>query len=194
MFSSGMIGRVLYRLQPVYVSTLQIPKLLILTTLQILYGRATGLYSTGSSSGTSLVGSCVTQEASSARLLLKLHNLPSNGFCRPSRGAEPFISVIVKAPIIQIMVIIVSLITLMVELPAPFIKGTSIYRSWTLRIVLLIFQAFLGVLLYQVRASLLTLNPLILTYVIGYQWGPVFANCCIWLHHGSNERRNHAGT
>ncbi|KZT41512.1 hypothetical protein SISSUDRAFT_1000750 [Sistotremastrum suecicum HHB10207 ss-3] len=71
------------------------------------------------------------------------------GGIQPSRGAEPFISVIVKAPIIQIMVIIVSLITLMVELPAPFIKGTSIYRSWTLRIVLLIFQAFLGVLLYQ---------------------------------------------
>jgi len=71
------------------------------------------------------------------------------GGLQPSRAAAPFINLIVKAPIIQIVLMIFATITLIVELPAPFIKGTSLYRSWTLRIVLLIWQTFLGVLLYQ---------------------------------------------
>ena len=36
------------------------------------------------------------------------------------------------------------------DYPAPFLKGTMIYRSLAVRVVLLLLQTFLGILYYQV--------------------------------------------
>jgi hypothetical protein len=46
---------------------------------------------------------------------------------------------------------IVAFIILAIEFPLPFIKGRAIHRSIPLRIVMLVFQASLAILFYQVR-------------------------------------------
>jgi len=71
------------------------------------------------------------------------------GGIQPARSASLFVSVIVKAPVLQILVMLVAFGTLAIELPAPFIKGTAIHRSWVVRIVTLVSQSFLGLFLYQ---------------------------------------------
>jgi hypothetical protein len=43
------------------------------------------------------------------------------------------------------------MVVIAVDYPVPFMKGTIIYRSIVLRIPLLLLQAFLAVLFYQVR-------------------------------------------
>lgn len=56
---------------------------------------------------------------------------------------------IVKAPIIQTLAILVGLFMIALEFPVPQLKALSIHRSIVLRIVLLLFQAFLTILYYQ---------------------------------------------
>jgi len=64
-------------------------------------------------------------------------------------SAAIFITVIVKAPIIQILVMLSCLTMLALEWPLPLLKNLSIYRSLTLRAVFLLMQASLAILFYQ---------------------------------------------
>lgn len=73
-------------------------------------------------------------------------------FDRPSPKVAVFIAIIVNVPAVQILTMILAAFNLCVELPLPQIKTLSIYRSLLLRVVLLIFQAFLSSLFYQVRS------------------------------------------
>lgn len=72
---------------------------------------------------------------------------------RPAPGASVFITLIVKAPIIQIFAMLLGMSMIALEYSAPGIKTLAIYRSFVVRIVLLIFQAFLCILYYQVSTS-----------------------------------------
>jgi len=67
----------------------------------------------------------------------------------PGKNSAPFIAIIVTIPLVQIVALLVAMLNLTVEFPAPFIKKAAIYRSWIFRIMLLTFQAFLGFLFYQ---------------------------------------------
>jgi len=71
------------------------------------------------------------------------------GGIQPSPKAALFITLIVKVPIIQIFTMILAATILCIEVPLPQIKTLSLYRSLTLRIVLLLFQASLTILFYQ---------------------------------------------
>jgi hypothetical protein len=67
-----------------------------------------------------------------------------------------FIDIIVKAPVIPILSIILGLIIIALEYPAPFMKGFAAQRSLISRVVLLFFQAFLAIFFYQVRFLLIS--------------------------------------
>ncbi|KAF5389384.1 hypothetical protein D9757_004245 [Collybiopsis confluens] len=71
------------------------------------------------------------------------------GGIQPAPGAAVFITLIVKAPIIQIVAMILGIIILAIEVPVPQVKQLAIYRSFVVRIVLLIFQSFFTILIYQ---------------------------------------------
>ncbi|KAK0461313.1 uncharacterized protein EV420DRAFT_1762598 [Desarmillaria tabescens] len=80
------------------------------------------------------------------------------GGVQPAPGAAVFISLIVKAPVIQIFTMIIGAFLIVVEFPLPQFKALAIYRSFVFRIVLLLFQSFLTVLFYQgTNASLWSL-------------------------------------
>jgi len=78
-----------------------------------------------------------------------------NGTLRDPGGLQPansdkiFIEIMVTAPIIQILAMITGFLILALELPLPLLKGSSLHRSWVIRIVLLALQAFLTILFYQ---------------------------------------------
>ncbi len=57
----------------------------------------------------------------------------------------------VKAPVIQIFSIILGLVIVALEYPAPFMKGLAVQRSLICKVVLLFFQAFFAIMFYQVR-------------------------------------------
>jgi len=71
------------------------------------------------------------------------------GGIQPAKQDAFFISIIVKAPVIPIVSFLLALVILALEYPAPFMKGTSAYRSMVIRIVLLVFQVFFAILFYQ---------------------------------------------
>jgi len=71
------------------------------------------------------------------------------GGLQPAPSAAIFISLIVKAPIIPIINAVVALFILSIEKPLPALKSMSIRRSLVLKIVMLVFQAFLSILFYQ---------------------------------------------
>lgn len=73
-------------------------------------------------------------------------------FLRAPKSAAIFIDVIVKAPILQIFMMLSGFTLLAMEHPLPFIKKMSIYRSFALRAILLLGQALVSVFVYQVRA------------------------------------------
>jgi len=75
--------------------------------------------------------------------------LRNPGGLQPAPGAAVFITLIVKAPIIQIFAMIIALLLIALEYSLPQVKGMAIYRSFVVRIVLLFFQAFLCILYYQ---------------------------------------------
>jgi len=64
-------------------------------------------------------------------------------------SAALFITLIVKAPVIQIISMILGMVILAIELPAPMIKQLALYRSLPLRVILLLFQVFFTILFYQ---------------------------------------------
>ena len=71
------------------------------------------------------------------------------GGLQPARSDAIFVTLIVKAPIIQIVSMIMAMFMLALDFPLPQLKALSIYRSLVLRIVLLLFQTFLTILFYQ---------------------------------------------
>lgn len=75
--------------------------------------------------------------------------LRNPGGFQPAPGAAVFITLIVKAPIIQILAMILGLMLIALEYSLPLVKGMAIHRSFVVRIVLLLFQAFLCILYYQ---------------------------------------------
>jgi len=71
------------------------------------------------------------------------------GGLQPSPSAAPFVAIIVKVPVVQVATLILASIILCLELPLPALKKLAIYRSLVLRVVLILFQAFLTILFYQ---------------------------------------------
>jgi len=71
------------------------------------------------------------------------------GGLQASPNAAIFVTLIVKAPIVQIFAMALAMIILCIELPLPMIKQLSLYRSLVVRLVLLLFQVFLTLLFYQ---------------------------------------------
>ena len=78
---------------------------------------------------------------------------PVSSLSRPAPSDSIFISIIVKAPIVQIISMLLAFGYLALDYPAPFMKGTAIHRSFPIRIVLLLLQTFFSILYYQVRVS-----------------------------------------
>lgn len=78
-----------------------------------------------------------------------------NGIVRSPGGVQPaasdsiFVSIIVKAPVVQILSMLVAFLYLMLDYPAPFLKNTAIHRSFPIRIVVLLLQTFFAILYYQ---------------------------------------------
>jgi len=66
----------------------------------------------------------------------------------PAKSDSIFITLIVKAPIIQLLAIFFALSHLMLEL-VPHIRQYAVYRSFVLRIVTYTLQTFFAVLFYQ---------------------------------------------
>lgn len=60
-----------------------------------------------------------------------------------------FITIIIKAPVIQVISILLAGFIIALEFPVPYLKGTKLHRTIALRIPLLIVQAFLAVMFYQ---------------------------------------------
>lgn len=52
----------------------------------------------------------------------------------------------------QLISLVLGFALVALDYPAPFLKGTGIYRSLVVRIVALLMQAFLAIMYYQVRA------------------------------------------
>jgi ATP adenylyltransferase len=75
--------------------------------------------------------------------------LRNPGGIQPGPNTAPFISVIVKIPVIQISAMLLGFFILALEWPLPLMKKLPIYRSLVVRILLLFFQAFLTILFYQ---------------------------------------------
>lgn len=71
-------------------------------------------------------------------------------FDRPSPNVASFVAIIVDVPAIQLLTMLLAAINLCIELPLPLFKTLSLYRSLSLRVVLLIFQASSSILFYQV--------------------------------------------
>lgn len=75
--------------------------------------------------------------------------LRNPGGLQPSPQAAGFVTVIVKAPVIQILTMIVAFSMIALEFPLPQLRGTRIHRSFVVRIVMLVLQAFLAIMFYQ---------------------------------------------
>lgn len=98
----------------------------------------------------------VTPEVYSACFKLACPIHPGSPFflirvSRPAKQDAFFIDIIVKAPVIPIISIILGLVIIALEYPAPFMKGLAAQRSMICKVVLLFFQAFFAILFYQVR-------------------------------------------
>jgi len=70
------------------------------------------------------------------------------GMQAPPRDAF-FVTVIIKAPVIQVTSIALAGFIIALEFPAPFLKSTKVHRTIALRIPLLLVQVFFAVLFYQ---------------------------------------------
>jgi hypothetical protein len=64
-------------------------------------------------------------------------------------SAAPFVAIIVRVPLVQIIAMTLGLILLAMDYPLPLIKEYAIHRSLVVRIVLLLFQVFVNILYYQ---------------------------------------------
>jgi len=77
----------------------------------------------------------------------------SDIYSRPAPSDAVFVSIIVKLPVIQSLTILLAFFIIALEFPLHQLKSLVIHRSIILRIVLLLFQAFLTILFYQVRLT-----------------------------------------
>jgi len=75
--------------------------------------------------------------------------LRNPGGLQPAQQDAFFIDIIVKAPIIPAFSIVLGLIIVALEYPAPFMKGLAAQRSMVCKVVLLLFQAFFAIFFYQ---------------------------------------------
>jgi hypothetical protein len=75
--------------------------------------------------------------------------LRNPGGLQPPASSALFVSMIVKAPVIQSLSIVLAVMIIALEYPLPFLKGTMMHRSIVRRIPLLLMQAFLAILYYQ---------------------------------------------
>ncbi|OAX37404.1 hypothetical protein K503DRAFT_719819 [Rhizopogon vinicolor AM-OR11-026] len=75
--------------------------------------------------------------------------LRAPGGLQPSPKVAIFITIIVKFPLIQIITMVLGFIIIALEYPLPVLKGTALYRSIALRVVLLIQLSSVAVLFYQ---------------------------------------------
>ncbi|THH29204.1 hypothetical protein EUX98_g4984 [Antrodiella citrinella] len=73
----------------------------------------------------------------------------SPGGLQPSPNVSVMITLIVKAPIIQIFSMLAGFTLVALEYPLPFVKGTMFHRSLIVRIMLLLVQSVLAILYYQ---------------------------------------------
>lgn len=78
-----------------------------------------------------------------------------SGIVRAPGGVQPspkvafFITLIVKAPIVQIFSMFIGIGIVALEYPLPFLKNTSVQRSFAFKAVILLIQAFFAILYYQ---------------------------------------------
>jgi len=75
--------------------------------------------------------------------------LRNPGGLQPANNVSFFIDIIVKVPVVQILVMFHGFALLALDYPLPVVKRMAIHRSFALRIVMLLGQAFLSVLFYQ---------------------------------------------
>lgn len=73
----------------------------------------------------------------------------SGGGILPGPGSAPFLAIIVQVPIVQILCMIIAIFLCALEYPLPLLKPFRIYRSWVVRIVLIVAMSFLAALFYQ---------------------------------------------
>jgi len=118
--------------------------------------------------------------------------LRSPGGLQPSPKFALFINVIVKYPIVQIGTMALGFTIIALEYPIPILKGTAIFRSVALRVVLLIMQAAGTVLFYRVSIRLVL--PVFSYNTIGYKCGTMVINCCNGLHSFINIERENGGS
>lgn len=95
---------------------------------------------------------------------MRLHLTPTRRFYliilhRPANQDAIFITMMVKAPVIQIISILLGLVIVAFEYPAPFLKGTAAHRNLITRVVMLVFQIFFAIMFYQVRFLLSIQKP-----------------------------------
>jgi hypothetical protein len=70
---------------------------------------------------------------------------------------------IVKAPVIQVIAIVLAGLIIALELPVPYLKGTKLHRTIALRVPLLLVQAFFAILFYQVNfGRFVPMSPLLM--------------------------------
>jgi hypothetical protein len=84
------------------------------------------------------------------------------GGLQAAPSAAPMIAVIVKIPIVPIFAMVLGLVNIAVNFPAPFLRGTALHRSFHLRAVLLAIQFVITILFYQgTNAAIYTLVAMI---------------------------------
>jgi hypothetical protein len=94
----------------------------------------------------------------------------------PPRDAF-FVTVIIKAPVIQVISIVLAGFIIALEFPIPHLKGTKLHRTIPLRIPLLLVQAFLAVLFYQVGSCFMSMPRSLIHHRLCYHQG---TNGAIW--------------
>ncbi|KAJ3566520.1 hypothetical protein NP233_g6952 [Leucocoprinus birnbaumii] len=99
------------------------------------------------------------------------------GGLQPGPAAAPFVTIIVKAPVLQIFAVLMAFFMLALEWPLPLMRKLPIYRNLVVRIVLLFFQAFINILYYQrpttIHATVQQLN----SFVFLCKYAVLFSSC-----------------
>jgi hypothetical protein len=119
----------------------------------------------------------------------------AGGILRDPGGFQPlnshmiFINMIVKAPILQLLTMITGVILLVLEIPPPFLKNTSIHRNFVIRIPILLLQTFTAILFYQV--SMISLFGMACTneLCLGDECGVILVHRSARIHTSTHARR-----
>ncbi|KAH6914347.1 hypothetical protein BKA70DRAFT_1096276 [Coprinopsis sp. MPI-PUGE-AT-0042] len=84
------------------------------------------------------------------------------GGLQAAPSAAPMVAIIIKIPIVPALAMVLGLLNIAVNFPAPFLKGTALHRSFHLRAMLLVIQFVITILFYQgTNAAIYTLVALI---------------------------------